>query len=279
MTTGPNLDEKDFFNQGNSYNPFPAWLWLAIFTIAAALIWGGKSWYIPEKTHQWSAGPFMDVNNREFSLFLWQNPEYMRINVSSRQNYLEGFQYLKKVTVEPEMADKRVIAPPKVVFLYHVWDRLLSADYIQRHIGLSEFRDFLDYCQEWQPQYWPQAPGDYVALVKDLKSLKEDNLDSLPATTLPLAVKKAFIGWKNYILEGEAINLTQPTFGDMQEFLKLYPNYARNFWRNIQGGSDSHYLKILGSGQFDPKAVIPKEELAGFLKVAYFNYKQSLKKL
>jgi hypothetical protein len=278
MTSGPELNEKDFIKNGSGGNPFPPWLWLAIFTIAAALIWGGKDWFMFERQEAWASGRFMDVTNRDFSLFLWQNPEYMRINVSGKQNYLEGFQYLKKVTVEPEMADKRVMAPPKVVFLYHVWSRLLGGDFIPRKIGKGEFNDFLNYCEEWKPQYWPQAPNEYVAFVKDLPNSKEDNFDNVPASTLPVVVKQAFVGWKNYILEGEAINMIAPTYGEMQDFLKAHPMYARNYWRNIQGGEESKYLRTLSSGTFDPKAVIPKEELAGFLKVAFYNYKQSLKK-
>lgn len=270
------LKDKDLITEPR--NPMPTWIWLAIITAAIALLWGGKSFFKADGEEKYTTGPFSDVTNREFSQFLWQNPEYMRANVSGKSSYLEGFQYLNKVTIEPDLADQRVKAPPKVVFLYHTWNRLLGEEYFPRKIGPSEFRDFLNYAEEWRPEYWKNAPEDYKRLVAGLDTSKVENLDTLPTNTLPFEVRKAFQGWKNYLMEGEAIDKVQPTFEEMSSFLKLYPNYARNFWRNIQGGEKSDYLKSIASGKFDPKGIVPEKELAAFLKVAFYNWKQSLKK-
>ncbi len=270
------LQDKDLISEPK--NTRPTWVWMAIITAAIALLWGGKSFFNFEGEEKYSKGPFANVTNREFTQFLWQNPEYMRANVSGKTNYLEGFQYLNKVTIEPELADQKVKAPPKVVFLYHTWHRLLGEEYFSRKIGPSEFRDFLNYAEEWKPEFWKEAPEGYKNLVEGLASSKVENLDTLPSNVLPLEVKKAFVGWKNYLLEGEAIDKVLPTFEDMSAFLKLYPNYSRNYWRNIQGGEKSDYLKSITVGKFDPKGIIPEKELAAFLKVAFYNWKQSLLK-
>ncbi len=275
--TGPELQEKDFIHEPKNANPL--WLWAAIVVGFIALIWGGKEWVTGKDRESSSiSGPFANVSNRDFSLFLWQNPEYMRVNVSTKMGYLEGFQYLNKVSVEPEMADKRVVAPPKVVFLYHVWNRLLGSDYIPRKIPTSEFKNFLNYCEEWKPEFWSRAPSEYVNFIKGLPTYKGESLEALPMSTLPVVVRQAFVGWKNYAIEGAAIDAIKPTFQDVQDLLGSYPHYARNFWRNIQNWPDSPYLKSMLSKQFDPKAVVPENELAGFLKVALFNFKQSDKK-
>lgn len=266
--------EEDFIHEGYSKNPFPARLWLGLIAIMLALIWGGKSYFSSFNENGLNA-PFNAVTNRQFSLFLWQNPEYMRVNVSSKLSYLEGFQYNQKVTVEPQLADKQVQAPPKVVFLYHVWNRLLGDEYIPRRITPDEFRNFLKYCAEWDPAYWPEAPAEYIALVKDLPKIETGNLNDLPESKLPRVVKKAFVGWKNYTMEGDTIDHVRPTYEELQQFLMIYPHYARNFWRNIQGGSTSKYLAAFLTGEFNPKDVVPDNELAAFLKVAFYNYKTS----
>lgn len=272
------LKDRDLINEGYSKNPMPAWIWLAVFTAAIALLWGGRSLY-SGGGDKFASGPFMNVTNREFSQFLWQNPEFMRANVSSKMNYLDGFQYLNKVTVEPEMADKLVKAPPKVIFMYQTWNRLLGEDYFSRKISPSEFRDFLNYAEEWKPEFWKDAPDGYKQLVAGLATNKVENLDTLPLNVLPLEVKKAFVGWKNFVMEGNAISGVKPTFEEMTGFLKLYPNYARNYWRNIQGGEKSEYLKSIWTGKYDPKGTIPDSELSAFLKVAFYNWKQSLKRV
>ena len=91
-----------------------------------------------------------------------------------------------------------------------------------------------------------------------------ENLQTLPEGQLPTIVKQAFMGWKNYFKEGDAINAVRPKREEMETFLKAFPHYARPYWRNIEGDS---YLQP-GSAQ----EVIPSAEMAPFLKAAFYNF-------
>src|SRR6516162_7765055 len=83
----------------------PAWTYLAVIAVFAALVWGGGSWFWEKREQMREANPFAQVTNRDFSLFLWQFPEYMRANVSMKVGYLDGFEYGDKISIEPGMAD------------------------------------------------------------------------------------------------------------------------------------------------------------------------------
>lgn len=266
----PEIKDQDMIQDSLGKNPFPAWLWFTLIIVLFALLWGGGSWLITKKQEILSDSPFLQVTNREFSLFLWQNPEYMRANVSSKTAYLPGFQYEDKISIQPGQAEKYVSAPPEVIFLYHVWSRLISKEFAERKVPVNEFKDFLSYSPEWLPENWPKAPENYKEILKNLPKNSTQLVNGLP-----WEVERAFIGWKNYFMEGAEINLIQPTYAEMQEFISTYPNYARNFWRNIVQKGRPQYLKTLTIGKFEPEEKIPNEEITGFLKVAFFNYKKA----
>ncbi len=270
------LPDDKLIQNNYSKNPFPAWLWLALVAITASLFWGGMSWFYEHKQWVSESNPFLQVTNRQFSLFLWQFPEYMRASVSGKSGYLIGFKYMDKVSIEPGSEEEYVQAPPDVVFLYHTWKRLISNEFSERVIPASEFRDFLAYAPEWKPDRWKEAPKGYADLVQTLKKDKNDNL---PLAEIPQVVQQAFIGWKNFFLEGNLIEDVKPTYEELEKFLSLYPHYARNYWRNIVKKGKPDYLKNLFLGNFDPKATVSDSELAAFLKVAFFNYQQSEKGL
>ncbi len=244
-----------------------------------ALLWGGGSWYNKQLTQEVESQPFLQVTNRQISIFLWQFPEHMRVNATrGKAGYLPGFQYADKISLEPEAADSFVIAPPELLFLYHTWKRLLDPEFIPRPIQLTEFKEFLLYAVEWQPKYWPAAPSDYIAFANAL--LRSTTIDpaTLPEVAPPKEVVQAFQGWKNFFKEGDAINQVKPTFGQMGDFLKVSPNYARNFWRNIVYDKYPNYLKTMSQEKVTPTMDIPKDELTPFLRVAFYNYLQSIKK-
>ena len=276
----PELQEKDFIQDDRIKNKLPFWLWGVLFTLIVTLIWGTGSWYSQKISQEVEANPFLQVTNRQMSLFLSQFPEYMRVNKKTgRAGYLPGFQYLDKLNIEPEMADQIVVAPPELLFLYHTWERLLSPEFIPRSIKLSEFKEFLLYAEEWQPKYWPKAPAEYIKFANALLSNEGIESESIPAMAAPKEVVQAFQGWKNFFKEGEAINNTVPTYGQMMTFLNASPHYQRNYWRNILIDSYPNYLKNLYTHPaINPSLTIPKSEIAPFLKVAFYNYQQSLKK-
>lgn len=277
MTTPNNeLQEKDFIHEEYSKNPFPFWIWLVIFTLIVALLWGGNSWYFGTMDKVFAKSPFLRVTNREMSLFLWQNPQYMRINSKNKDAYLTGFQYVDNVSTFTDKADEFVVAPPQVIFLYHTWKRLVSDEFTPRPIALNEFERFLNHSLEWTPQYWSKAPADYVALVNKLPSMNADNATTLPLNVIPKDVQIAFQGWKNYFIEGDAINAVQPTYGQMGDFLRGHLNYARNFWRNIFIDTTPDYLKSYTDGGYNPKDPIANNNLETMLKVAFYNWQKSL---
>jgi len=269
----PNLDEKNFIHEGYSQNPFPAWLWFCLITVFVCLVWGGKSWYQGEMQHQYAVSPFLQVKNRDFSLFLWQHPELMRVNAVDKTAYLPGFQYQNTLGMFPDMAEDYVVAPPEVIFQYHTWQRLIGDVYFNRPILADEFRKFIDNNKEWTPTFWPNAPEFYPTLLKDLPTMDPKTaLQNLPENQLPKIVKQAFQGWKNFYLEGEQINKVKMTYAQLQTFLSEQPNYARNYWRNIVMKEYPGYLETYTLGQFDANGTVPEKELAPFLKLAYYNY-------
>lgn len=264
------LSEKDFIHEEYSKDPYPFWIWLFIIIGIVLLIWASRSWYRHAVQSQLQVSPFLQVTNRQLSIFLWQYPEHMRAHVKAKTGYLPAFQYVDKVTPEPELADHSVVAPPELLFLYHSWHRLLGEIWIPRSIPQWEFRLFLEYAEEWQPRYWVDAPAAYQELVATLpeKSADED-LQTQSFSALPLVVRQAFQGWKNYFHEGVPINQVTPTFDEMERFLRAYPHYQRSYWRNLLEKTVPHYLETIG--QEDASRTMPADQLAPFLKVAFFN--------
>lgn len=200
----------------------------------------------------------------------------MRVNQKKKSGYLPAFQYLGEVTVEPELADKWVQAPNEVLFMYHTWKRLLGSYYFSRSIPQSEFLEFLKQDEQWEPKYWLQAPDEYVELVGWIREGNTyDNLNLLNSREMPIIVRQAFEGWKNYTYEGAAINAIDPSYSELNFFLSEFPNYSRPYWKNILEDKQPNYL--LSEGLRGPQKV-PKEELSPFLKTGIYNFFQSTAK-
>jgi hypothetical protein len=144
---------------------------------------------------------------------------------------------------------------------------------------MEEFMEFLNYAEEWLPKNWPASSQEYKQWIEGMQALEGDNarafqmenLQSLSPSELPNVVRKAFIGWKNHFREGDLIDELEITVSEMEEFLKKYPNYSRSYWRNIY----PNYLESLQQKESRPSSKIPDQELTRFLKMAFFNYKQS----
>ena len=273
--SGPQLSEKNFINESYKKSPFPFWLWLVLLTIAIALFWGAMNWYTNKINLFFHDSPFLQVTNRQMSLFLWQNPEFMRINAKEKGNYLPGFKYLDKVTVDIAFADHYAAAPPELLFRYHTWDRLLKEEFIKRPIPLKDFRDFLSYVEEWQPHFWPDAPKEYINLIESLPKSQVEDLSTLSHKELPLDVRIAFQGWENYFKEGEAIDNVQADQNELKEFLSDHPHYTRNYWQNILKDNVPNYLKSLEDIHAVEDSFVPANELSSFLKAAIYNYQKT----
>lgn len=256
MLFAPELKEKDFIKEGDPNSP-KWWLWVAIILAILGIMWLAASWvqrqfYIAPPPDS----PFEKVTNRQFSVFSYQFP------VALPSGKLENIK---------ENADKFVSARPDILFLYHTWKRQLGNIFSARPISSIEFRDFLKDTVIWDPSNWREAPDGYILLMKELATMGEKDLQALPETSLPQVVRRAFQGWKNQTIEVETIKQQKISFGEMQEFISIFPNYTRPFWRNIY----PEYLKTLKSGKFDSKDVIKEEEIPEFLRLGFYNNAQS----
>jgi len=269
---GPELSEKDFIHEGYSKNPLPLWVWLFLLTTFAALVWGMGNWYSDKINLLFKESPFLQVTNRDMSLFLWQNPEFMRVNVKEKSAYLPAFKYTDKLTIDVAYADQYVAAPPELLFRYHTWKRLVSNEFTQRPIPMKEFQEFISYAEEWQPQFWPGAPAGYIRLIAGLANNKTENLTTLSLEELPMPVRMAFQGWQNYFKDGEALNQIKVTQKQMRQFLVSHPHYARNYWINIVKDKIPDYLKNVGSDKDTGDALVAPNEFTSFLRVGVYNY-------
>jgi hypothetical protein len=278
-TKGPNenkeLSEKDFIHEEYSKKPALFWKSLGVVLLASALLWFISFWYTKQMNTFYKESPFLQVSNRQISLFLWQFTDYMRAHVKNKTGYLPGFLYIEKVGLDASTAEDTAVAPPEVLFLYHVWDLLLKPEFSPRPIPQKQFEEFLKETAEWQPEYWPQAPKAYRAWLSNLKKGSDQDLSSTSLDELPQEVRLAFQGWKNYFHEGDAINATEPTYAEMESFLAVHPHYARSYWSNILNDTYPDYLASFNPPNLQPEALIPRNELAPFLKVAFYNFKES----
>ncbi len=257
------LEEKDFIQEEYGKDPTPFWVWSFIVLLVSALIWLLMLWYSNVMDRAAEQNPFLQVSNRDFSLFLLQNPEHMRVHVTNKSGYLPGFRYVDKVGLDLASAENIVEAPPEVLFLYHTWHRLLGDVVFNRPLFFDQFTAFLNDAEEWKPENWSQAPLEYVALIQS--GNYAGDLQELPLTTFPKEVRQALIGWLNYFKEGEQINQIRPTYAEIESFLLLHPQYQRSLWCQIKDG----YLK--GLYVKDIQEEVPLEELAPFLRAALFN--------
>lgn len=248
-------------------------MWVFVLTIFVSLVFSISTWFTTKLSDQYASDPFLQVTNREFSIFLWQFPEKMRINAKTKTGYLPAFEYLNGVGVDPELADKYVIAPPETLFLFHTWNRFLRPEMSLRPIPVAEFQRFLKDNEQWQPQFWKDAPPQYLSLVERLDALPpEQDLLSLPAQSLPLAIKQSFTGWKNYFSEGDQINTLLPSYAQLEQFLAHAPHYKRSYWRNILKDSYPNYLKDYSLHLYQKDETVPKSQMAPFLKVEMYNF-------
>ena len=243
------LQEKDFIQERYGKDPYPFWFWFFILAAFTLGLWLVEGWFTREVRLEYSQNPFLQVTNRDMSVFLWQFPEKMRVNVAQKGNYLPAFQYEEKVSLFPDQADEWVSAPPELIFMYHTWKRQIGDIWFKRVIPKNEFVQFINYAEEWKPEFWDEAPEEYVQFYR---KLGEVSADEDVSKRLPLIVRQSFQGWKNFFMEGEAIEQSKPTEEQVETLIAKYPTYARNFWRNMY----PEYLE----GNLPP-----------FLKVALFN--------
>ncbi len=260
VDSGPELEEKDFIHEGVKKDPFPLIIWFIVLTALIASAWGLSTWYDKLITREIKQDPFLQVTNREFSLFLWDNPEFMRIHVSDKASYLPAFEYVETLAMKTEMAEDYVVVPPHVLFDYHTWRRLIFNEIPVQKVLKDDFKKFLDYAQEWKPENWKQAPSEYIKTVTTLEKNTERVLE------VPREVQQAYTGWKNFFIEGEKINAFQPSYALLDRFLIDHPHYSRNYWQNML----PEYLKTQGKGD----NVIPRQELVGFLIKALYNFQK-----
>lgn len=265
--TDSNLNEKDFIQEGYRKNPAPFWIWTSICIFITLLIYLFSNWVEEERVEIYGSTPFLRVTNREYSLFLWQNPEFMRQNMKSKRNYLEAWG--DNLTVDPAEAEAWVEAPHEGLFLYHTWKRLIGDNYYPRAIPLTEFKEFLKADPEWHPKYWKGSTNQYRDLITWIEEGYEySNLNNLSVYELPIVVRQAFTGWKNFTKESEQINNLKPTYSDLRAFVSNYPHFKRPLWINLVKETRPDYLIPV---QADSHEIVPDSQMDGLLKMALYN--------
>lgn len=269
------LPERKFIDDTRQADPTIMWFWLFFVIALMTLIWGIGSQFSGFMQEQTEARPFLQVTNREISVFLWQHPDRMRVNQRRKSGYLPAFEYLGSVTVDPKLADQYVSAPPQLLFRYHIWKRLLGDLVFDRPIPEREFAEFLEYDSQWAPHYWPDAPEGYRAVMTSLDPVSDEDLAKLPDDILPPVVRQAFYGWRNYRYEGEEINAVQPSVKDLRSFIDEYPNFQRSLWKNLVDDGGARYLQLLADPNASQTQRVPVYQLSPFLRVAYYNFEKS----
>lgn len=252
------LQEKDFIQEKRGKNPFPVWFWMLVVVsvLVAVLVVVGQIISVTNKNVEES--PFLKVSNRDFSIFLWSHPEFMRANYRGKSGYLPDFQMAPKVTPQGAKADNWVQAPPEVLFEYQQWKRFIGDILFPRPISSIDLQNFLEYDEQWRPEYWKEAPQGYADLINQLNT--KDISEQLPKN-----LRQAYVGWKNYYLEGGKIVALPNDSKMIETFLNEYPAFKPNYWKNIY----PHYLESLGK-----KDPLPNDEVPPFLKTALYNYNQ-----
>lgn len=264
------LKEKDFIQEGYSKHPASFWGWLFFCIIVAFGVYQFTKFSEHHEVQTVASNPFLQVTNREFSLFLWQNPGFMKSNLKSNRNYLPAWE--DRLTPDPEQADEWVEATPEALFMYHTWKRLVGDYNYARNITQTEFLEFLEADPQWKPHFWKQAPLPYATLMEWIgKGGHYDNMRELSYKELPLIVRQAFVGWKNYTREKEAIDAVKPTWRQMWTFIDVYPNFKRPFWINFLRDERPDYLEENGAKGPD---FVPESAMIGLLKMAIYNYLQ-----
>jgi len=273
------LQEKDFIQENRIFSGFPVWLIIFILSLFIFSLTGTYNWYLGQMDKKKSTEPFLEVTNRQFSIFLWQFPNFLRINSASKTGYLPGFE-ANEEGLKLSSAEEDVIAPPDLIFLYQTWKRLLASEYIPRPISPDLFDEFLNQVEAWLPAAWEEAPGPYKKMIKSQAYQNLKDLQVLSEAELPLIVRQSFQGWKNYFKEGPQINALNPSANEVKIFLKKYPTFSRSYWRNIsqtakhQIAGETYLIDLLSTSE-NPHSFLPKDQLSSFLRVALYNYQQS----
>lgn len=267
MVTKPELEEKNFIHEGVKKDPFPLLYTFIALVLISTLFWGISKTYRSYMKEQFEHSPFLQVTNRDFSLFLWQNPEFMRVRMNDKAAYLPAFNYVETLSMDPLQASDYVAAPPDILYKYHTWKRLLGNEIPVRPVFSSDFLQFLDFAQEWSPLYWEEAPEDYRQLIQALKE-KQDPTKTL---TVPYQVQQAYTGWKNFFFEGNAINSFYPTYHGLYKLIEIYPHYARNYWQNLI----PNYPETIFNSEIQD-TLIPQEQIPSFLHSALFNFSRGV---
>lgn len=268
------LPDDKLIHEGYAKDPGNFWAWVLIVAAISALIWGALSQYTNYMQEVVGPHPFLQVTNREMSRFLWQNPEFMRANVRMKTGYLPAFAVGEGMRLDPSLADERAVASPEVIFRYHTWQRLIGEIWFPRPIPAERFMTFLQEAPQWAPYYWKGAPASYVEFVGSLDRNSKVDLAALQLSTLPQEVRVAFQGWQNFQYEGNQIESMQPTYAEVQRLLEAYPNYKRPLWQNIVDSSEGRYLGDVAAHAAN-EGIVPRQEIAPFLRVALYNAKES----
>lgn len=269
-------EEPPLFKEGERFRDSDPWIWwcLLAMLLLMAGVGAGQTWLGRQLESSYGDSAFHQVSNRQMSLLLWHHPQHMRAHQKLKASYLPGFDYKKRIGLSSGHEEQQVVAPPRLLHLYHTWSRLMGELVFWRRVSRAELREFLEECPEWHPQKWKEAPKLYRQLVQRMEREQRRGEDPQEDLQLPKVVQQAFVGWKNYFREGAIINEQTFNFGEVRHFLSLYPSYKRHHWRNLLSETVPNYLVGVDDPAFASYLPFPEEHIAGFLRVALYNKRQ-----
>ena len=106
----------------------PIWASLLAFVALILLGYGVVHWVHVSRANTPYANPFLHVTNRDYSLFLWQNPEM--IGQGRERGYFSAFGAQGNESwLDPILADEMVVSPEYQLMRYHAWN-IYARDYL-----------------------------------------------------------------------------------------------------------------------------------------------------
>src|ERR1700733_7357205 len=108
LPTSPNSSRKRF----------PVWASILAF-VALALIIYGVIYSLQHLKQGQNPPQFAQVTNRQYSLFLWQNPQYMSFHLPRRLHQVPGYLDRRNLFADPTVADAFFDISAEMLYVDH----------------------------------------------------------------------------------------------------------------------------------------------------------------
>jgi hypothetical protein len=212
------MDEKDFIQNNASKDPYPLFIYFAFMLLLIGGLLFVRSCERSVRQQQQATYPALQVTNRDFQLFLWQHPHFMRLHVKKKSGYLTAFSPIGRGELDPDLAHKWVRAPPELLYRYHRWKRLIDAVIFPR---------------SWSREEWSAFFADNPAWQEEKEGIK---------------LQQAILGWTNYYLEGDTINEFPIRYAEVLGLVAKYPGFSPDQWQDLNPNYELKGVGVVPTG-------------------------------